>query len=134
MAALVPGGRLLVEYYDLATLPVSDPPDATWHAVASAPIELFRMVGRDPHLGAKLTGILRTADAGDIDTEAVGFPRRMRQVPNWQTQFVELRERLVNARLASIADVDKVIADFDDESCDLIIHGPTLVSARGRKP
>lgn len=134
LRALVPGGWLLIEDYDLATLPVCDPPDDTWHKVASAPIELLRMAGRDPHLGAKLTGVLRAAGAADIDTEAVAFPRRMPQVPSWQTQFVEFRERLINARLVSTADVDKVIANFDDQTCELVIHGPTLVSARARKP
>lgn len=92
------------------------------------------MGGGDPHMGARLTGILHAAGAADVDTEAVALPRRMPQVRSWQTQFVEFRERLIDARLVSPAEVDKVLADFDDETCDLVIYGPTLVSARGRKP
>lgn len=134
LRALVPGGWLLVEEYDLTSLPISYPPDATWGKVAAASGEIIRMGGSDPHMGAKLTSILHAAGAAEVDTEAVAFPRRMPQVRSWQTQVVEFRERLIDARLVSPAEVDKVIADFDDETCDLVIHGPMLVSARGRKP
>ena len=57
----------------------------------------------------------------------------MPEVRSWQTQFVELRERLVDARLVSPADADMVIADFDNEGCDRVVYGPTLVSALGRR-
>lgn len=59
LRALTPGGWLLVEDYDLATLPVSHPPDATWSKVAAAPAELLRAAGADPRMGAKLTGLRR---------------------------------------------------------------------------
>lgn len=40
-----------------------------------------------------------------------------------------------HAHLAYVAlELTKVVADFDDESCDLVVYGPTLVSARGRRP
>jgi SAM-dependent methyltransferase len=134
LRALVPGGWLLVEDYDMTSLPVSHPPDATWHKVAAAPIEMLRLAGGDPHMGAKLTSILHAAGATEVDTEAVALPRRMPRVRSWQTQFVQFRERLIDAGLVTPAEVDKVIADFDDETCDLVVYGPTLVSARGRKP
>ncbi|MGH3757752.1 methyltransferase domain-containing protein [Actinophytocola sp.] len=134
LRALVPGGWLLVEEYDLASLLISYPPDGTWRKVAAAPGGILRMGGGDPYMGAKLTGILHAAGTADVDTEAVALPRRMPQVPSWQTQFVQFRERLIDAGLVSPAEVDKVIADFDDETCDPVIYGPTLVSARGRKP
>lgn len=134
LRALVPGGWLLLEDYDLTSLPSCHPPDATWRKVATAPIELARMRGADPEMGAKLTGILHAVGAADVDTEAVALPRRVPQVRSWQTQFVELREKLIDARLVSPEEVDKVIADFDDDTCDLVVYGPTLVSARGRKP
>jgi SAM-dependent methyltransferase len=134
LRALVPGGWLLVEDYDLTSLPISDPPDAIWRKVAAAPGELLLVGGGDPCMGAKLTGILHAAGAADVDTEAVALPRRMPRVPSWQTQFVQFRARLIDAGLVSPAEVDKVIADFEDETCDLVVYGPTLVSARGRKP
>lgn len=134
LRALVPGGWLLVEEYDMSSLPTCHPPDATWCRVAAAPAELLRMGGADAYLGAKLTGMLHAAGAAEVDTEAVALPRRVPEVPSWQTQFVELRERLIDSQLVSQAEVDKVIADFDDETCDLVVYGPTLVSARGRKP
>jgi SAM-dependent methyltransferase len=134
LRALVPGGWLLVEDYDLTSLPISHPPDATWRKVAAAPAELLRLSGGDPYLGAKLTTVLHAAGAADVDTEAVALPRRMPRVRSWQTQFVQFRDRLVDAGLVSPEEVDKVIADFDDEACDLVVYGPTLVSARGRKP
>lgn len=133
LRALVPGGWLLIEEYDMTSLPICHPPDATWHKVAAAPSEVIRMGGGDPHMGAKLTGILHAAGAADVDTEAVALPRRMPQVRSWRTQFVQFRERLIDARLVSPEEVDKVIADFDDETCDLVVYGPMLVSARGRK-
>lgn len=134
LRALVPGGWLLLEDYDMTSLPICDPPDATWRKVASAPSELLRMGGADPRMGAKLTSILHAVGAADVDTEAVALPRRMPQVRSWQTQFVQLREQLIGTRLVSAAEVDTVIAGFDDASCDRVVYGPTLVSARGRKP
>ncbi|MQA12424.1 MAG: methyltransferase domain-containing protein [Pseudonocardiaceae bacterium] len=134
LRALVPGGWLLVEEYDMISLPMCHPPDATWRKVAAAPAEMLSMGGGDPHMGAKLTSILHATGAADVDTEAVALPRRMPQVPSWQAQFGQFRERLVDAGLVSPAEVDKVIADFDDESCDLVVYGPLLVSARCRKP
>jgi len=134
LRALRPGGWLLVEDYDLTTLPISHPPDATWRKVAATPGEMLRLGGGDPRMGSKLTGILHAAGAADVDTEAVALPRRIPQVRSWQTQFVQFRERLIEARLVSPTEIDKVIADFDDETCDLVVHGPTLVSARARKP
>lgn len=132
--ALVPGGWLLLEDYDLATLPICYPPDATWQKVASAPAEVIRMGGSDPDMGGKLTGMLHAVGAADVDTEAVALPRRMPQARSWRTQFVAFRARLVAAGMASAAEVDKVIANFDDETCDVVIYGPTMVTAVGRKP
>jgi SAM-dependent methyltransferase len=132
--ALVPGGWLLLEDYDLSTLPICHPPDATWQKVAAAPAQMIRMGGSDPDMGAKLTNILHEVGAADVDTEGVVLPRRMPHARSWQTQFVQLRERLVAAQLASAAEVDQVIADFDDETCDRVIYGPMMVTARGRKP
>jgi SAM-dependent methyltransferase len=132
--ALAPGGWLLIEDYDLRTLPFCDPPDATWQKVAAAPAEMIRMGGSDPDMGAKLTGMLHATGAVDVDTEAVSLPRRMPQAKSWRAQFVHLRDRLVAAKMASAAEVDQVIADFDDETCDRVIYGPTMVTARGRKP
>ena len=132
--ALVPGGRLLIEEYDLRTLPVCDPPDATWQRVAATPAELLSKAGAHPDMGGRLTGLLHAAGLADVDTEAIALPRRVPQVQAWRAQFAELRDRLIEAGLVSAGEVDKVIADFDDAACDLIVYGPTLVSAHGRKP
>lgn len=132
--ALVPGGWLLLEDYDLSTLPICHPPDATWQKVAAAPAAMIRMGGSDPDMGAKLTGMLHTVGAADVDTEAVALPRRMPDAQGLRAQFVQLRDRLVAAEMASAAEVDEVIAGFDDETCERVVHGPMMVTARGRRP
>lgn len=133
LRALVPGGRLLLEEYDMRTLPVSDPPDATWSKVAAAPAELLRLGGADPEMGAKLTGMMHAAGATDVDAEAVIMPGRMPEVPSWRAQFHQLREPLIGTGLVTAAELDKVLADFDDESCDRVVYSPALVSVRGRR-
>lgn len=135
LQALVPGGRLVIEEYDMRSLPLCHPPDTTWEKVAAAPAELVARAGADPVMGTKLASLFHAGGLVDIDVEAIALPRRVPQVRNgWQPQFVELRERLIEAGLVSAEEVDKVIADFEDETCDLVVHGPTLVSARGRRP
>ena len=132
--ALAPGGWLLVEDYDMRVLPVFDPPEATCSKVAGASAEAIRLGGGDPYLGAKLPGLLDAAGLTGVETEAVAFPRRMPAIRSWRTQFAELRDRFVEAGLVSADEVDFVIARFDDEDCELVMYGPLLVSARGRKP
>ncbi|WP_145739034.1 methyltransferase domain-containing protein [Saccharopolyspora dendranthemae] len=132
--ALVPGGWLLVEDYDMRVLPVFEPPDATCSKVAGASAEAIRAGGGDPYLGAKLPGLLSAAGLTGVETEAVAFPRRMPAIRSWRTQVAEMRDRLVGAGLVSADEVDLVLARFDDEYCELVVYGPLLVSARGRRP
>ena len=134
MDALVPGGRLLVEEYDMRSLPVCHPPDDTWHTVAGAAVELVDGAGADVQLGVKLLGMLEGAGLLDVDAEAVAFPRRVPDVRAWRQQFVEVGPRLVEGGWVTAEQVASVIARFDDPTCDLVVHGPTLVSASGRKP
>ncbi|RRO20459.1 methyltransferase domain-containing protein [Saccharopolyspora rhizosphaerae] len=133
VAALKPGGTLLVEECDFGTLPMSDPPDSTWSTVAAAPAALVELLGADPHLGDRLPRMLRESGLTDVDAEAVAFPRRMPDIPSWQKNFQELRDRMIEAGLVEQAQVDEVIATFDDPSCELVVRGPTMVSVRGRK-
>lgn len=132
--ALVPGGSLLVEEYDMRTLPACSPPDDTWRSVGGASVEFLEKSGLDAHLGIRLPGLLETAGLVDVDAEAVGFPRRIPEIPAWRTQIVEIREPLIATGLVTPEQIDEVIAGFDDESCRLVVHGPTMVSVRGRKP
>ncbi|SFS79854.1 methyltransferase domain-containing protein [Saccharopolyspora flava] len=132
-AALAPGGRLLVEEADLTTLP-SVPQDDTWSAAATAMSELLVQEGVNPYLGPKLQGMFAEAGLVDIDAEAVAFPRRMPDIPAWQDSFIELRDRLIDAGLATAEQIDDVIARFDDPDCDLVVHGPTMHSVVGTKP
>ncbi|WP_145739029.1 class I SAM-dependent methyltransferase [Saccharopolyspora dendranthemae] len=132
--ALVPGGRLLVEEYDMRSLPVCHPPDDTWHTVAGASVELVNAAGADVRLGVKLQGMLEGAGLLDVDAEAVAFPRRVPDIQAWRQQFVEVGPRLVQGGWVTAEQVDSVIARFDDPNCDLVVYGPTLVSVTGRKP
>ncbi|GAB3689868.1 methyltransferase domain-containing protein [Saccharopolyspora tripterygii] len=132
--ALVPGGRLLVEEYDMRSLPVCHPPDDTWHTVAGASVELVDRAGADVQLGIKLQGLLEGAGLLDVDAEAVAFPRRVPDIQAWRRQFVEVGPRLVEGGWATVEQVDSVIALFDDPDCELVVYGPTLVSVTGRKP
>lgn len=132
--ALVPGGWLLVEDCDMRSLPVCHPPDGMWRTACEAAVRLLEMAGVDPYLGVELPGIVEDAGLLDVDAEAVAFPRRVPAIQPWRRQLVELRDRLVGAGLVTEAEIDGVIAKFDDPDCELVVNGPTMVSVYGRKP
>lgn len=132
--ALAPGGWMLVEECDLRTLQITHPPDETWHAVGGAVLEVIEGAGADPHLGIEVPGMVEAAGLVDVDAEAVAFPRRAPMIQPWRRQFVELRDRLVGTGLVTAEEIDGVIARFDDPDCGLVVHGPTMVSVRARKP
>ena len=71
VAALRPGGWLVVEDYDLRTISVTDPPRAAWRAMASAVTAALRAAGVDPHFGTSLHGALLRVGLVDVAAEGV---------------------------------------------------------------
>jgi hypothetical protein len=58
----------------------------------------------------------------------------MPEVPAWQGSFIELGGRLVDSGFVTAEDLEAIINRFDDTSCALIVHGPTMHSVTGRTP
>ncbi|HET9608026.1 MAG TPA: hypothetical protein VFP06_00375 [Acidimicrobiales bacterium] len=75
VAALRPGGWLVIDDYDLCTIGVVDPPHAAWSATADATVAVLRAAGVDPYYGSKLLGVLRSAGLVDVDAEGLVRPR-----------------------------------------------------------
>lgn len=134
VAALKPGGSLLVEDCDLSTMPVSDPFDATWHKVSSALVSLLASLVPDPCLGSRLPRMMHDTDLQDVDSEAVAYPRPMPESPSLQVQVVKMRDQMIESGLVGQGDIDEVLAGFDDPTCELVLHNSTIYSVRGRKP
>ncbi|GAB3689864.1 methyltransferase domain-containing protein [Saccharopolyspora tripterygii] len=134
ITALKPGGTLLVEECDLSTMPLSDPPDDTWHEVISALVSLLASMGPDPYLGRRLTRMMLDAGLHDVDSEVVAYPRLMPESPSLQVQVVKMRDPLIESGRVSQGAVDELIARFGDPTCDLVLHNSTIHSVCGRKP
>lgn len=135
VAALKPGGWLVLEDYDTRSAAISDPPDATWEKIAAAPAALIAMRGGDGNFGARLPGTLRSAGLVELDVKGQVQPARAVDARDaWRPIFGQLREPIIATGMATADEVDEIMAQFDDEDCERVICWPTLISARGRKP
>jgi SAM-dependent methyltransferase len=136
VTALRPGGWLVVEDYDLRTLPMSDPPFPAWDTVTRALTDALDVAGIDPRCGAGLLRLLRASGLADVSAE--GFLRPL-GVADHAAVLRPVLERLQASILATGAiradQLEQVIDAFDrpdgDEPC---AYTPILVSAAGRRP
>jgi SAM-dependent methyltransferase len=134
-AALRPGGWLVVDDYDLRTIPASEPPHRAWRRVGEATIEVLRAAGADPHYGAKLLCALRTAGLADVTADALVRPVLAPALAPMVLPVIEqAREALLATGRVTASDIDDVTgALLRDGDSQLSTFTPILVSARGRR-
>jgi len=137
VSALRPGGWLVVEEYDLATVSFFDPPSPLQVKVNAAVKQLFRRSGADPRIGIKLEGLLRHAGLADIETEGrltvvrLGTPL----AEALALKLEQFRERLVAYGLVTADEVDRAIAEVRHPTAEDAVHyPPLLIAAWGRRP
>jgi SAM-dependent methyltransferase len=131
LAALRPGGLLVIEDYDFA-LYATHPANEGEERRVAAILELMSRAGFDPYFGRKAAAELTAA--GLIDVGAEGRARVVRggssDVEFSRLTVLALRARLVETGLLSDADCDAALECYDDPASFRV--GPLMVAAWGR--
>ncbi|GAA4835480.1 methyltransferase domain-containing protein [Saccharopolyspora rosea] len=135
VAAVRPGGWLVVEDLDWSTVSTVDPPSPAHERVLRALRELFDTMSYDPCCGRTLPRALRRAGLDDVGFRAEPRPLtadRERGVPLWEMFVDQLAPHLLGGGLLTQADLDAFHRLWHDgESTGF---GPLMVSAWGRLP
>ena len=135
VAALRPGGWLVIDDYDLCTIGVVDPPHAAWSATADAAVAVLRAAGVDPNYGSKLLGVLHAAGLVDVDAEGLVRPRLLPDLaPAIRPVLERMREPMIATGRVSADEHAEAVAEFDNTGAPRAAFTPLMVSARGRKP
>jgi hypothetical protein len=137
VAALRPGGWLLVEDYDVGLQPLVCPDEVTAdHRLANRVKAAFRQLlldrGADTELGRRLPRMCREAGLTDVRADA-HFPLALPAVAVLEAANVEqVRGALLERGTATAADVDRYLELAAAGELDLATA--PLVSTWGRRP
>ncbi|MCA1834383.1 MAG: methyltransferase domain-containing protein [Actinomycetota bacterium] len=133
VAALKPGGVLLIEDYDWATGTTSFPADDMYARVTEAVIGLMKSNGYVADYGRQLPELL---EAHGLDVESEGHVLVLtRESPSrdfFRLSLEQLRAPLVASGVLSDEDVTDALARMDDQTFRVL--SPIMMSAWGRKP
>ncbi|WP_432981133.1 class I SAM-dependent methyltransferase [Dactylosporangium sp. CA-233914] len=137
VSSLRPGGRLLLEEADPALQPLacpdeSGPPQRLANKLKHDFRTLMAERGVDLAYGRTLPRLLRSAGLVDVGASAyfpVAGPAGARLE---RATVLQIRDRLVDAGLASAAEIDEHLANLDAGGLDVATS--PMVSAWGRKP
>ena len=135
VAALVPGGWLLVEELDFTSSGAAGSLGAREFArVERAMHRFLAATGFDPAFGRHLPKRFRSAGLVDVEGRGgLSVVRGGSPYAVWYAQSIEaLRARLLAAGLVSEAEVDRACRLLDDPEFELVT--PALISTRGRRP
>lgn len=135
VAALKPGGVLLVEDYDVVTALVErTPPSAPVTRAIEAICKLLEVAGSDPYYGRKLPTALR--GAGLVDVHAEGRLTVMESGQDGSMTLIllleQLRAPLTQSGLLGVDDFEQAMRDASTPGADG--YPPLMVAAWGRKP
>ena len=135
VAALRPGGWLVVEDYDVRTMAFTEPRHDAWSACATAVPDVMRRAGSDPLYGARLLDLFDATELVDVAVE--GYLRLLPipdLAPVFRPALEGLREPLVRSGAVTGSQLDAAIAAFDDRARPTLGYTPILVAASGRRP
>jgi SAM-dependent methyltransferase len=135
VAALAPGGRLLVEDFDWATAGLVDPPSEVHARVVAACKALFAGHAYDPDLGRKLPRRLEAAGLTEVGTRAEAIQVRadaQRGIPQWDLLVEQLAPGLLASGLLGEDDLARFHALCHDGTT--VCFAPLMVSSWGRRP
>ncbi len=130
-AAVAPGGVLLLEDYDMASMGAY-PPDEELERVPRAVIDFMSRAGFDPYFGRRLPSELRAAGLTDVHAEgrvrvyAGGTP----DTAFGRLSLAALRVPLVQSGAVTDEMVERALSAFEDPQRTYL--SPTLVAAWGR--
>lgn len=133
--ALAPGGWLLVEALDYASaVPVSALGAAEHGHTQATRLRLMAEAGLDPAYGRTLPGTLKALGLSDVAAEGRAYLMEGGSPgARWfRLSMQQLRGRLVGPGMLSDAEVDRMLALFEDPAWSAL--SPLIVAAWGRRP
>lgn len=134
VSATRPGGWVLIEDFDWATVLMVDPPSAAHDTVAIAIRDLFARHGYTPNYGRRLPRALAAAGLTDVSTRAQAIQvmaDRDAGVPQWELLADQFAPALLSAGLVTHADLDAFHALWHDG--ETVCFSPLMVSCWGRR-
>jgi hypothetical protein len=135
VAALRPGGHLVVEDYDVRTMGLTLGACDDWHVVHRAVIATLARRGVDLLCGQHLPALLRQAGMTDVRAEGFVHPMTIPQLePVFGAALRQLSDLLLESGAVTQAQLDRVLAEFDRRHDAALAYTPILVSAWGRRP
>jgi len=132
--ALAPGGVLLEEDMDCASLVGSGPGAALFEKVVPGFVEVLEVVGYDPNFGRRLPAVLRAQGLVDVAAEGrvpIGVGLNL-AAEMWKLSLERCRPAIVARGDMTDAEIDEVLAIHDSE--DFTFLYPVIVAAWGRRP
>ncbi|MFF3381221.1 methyltransferase [Streptomyces sp. NPDC002680] len=136
--ALRPGGRLVLDEFDCAWVPVLSAPSpgaaTLFETVHDALIDLLTRAGADPRWGLRTYGALRAAGLTDVAsaTWAGAWPGGGAGVRLHAVNVRQVRDRLVAECGVPDADIDEFLRLLDDPA--FAVNSYPLISTWGTRP
>ncbi|WBC14951.1 methyltransferase domain-containing protein [Micromonospora sp. WMMA1998] len=135
VAALKPGGYLLVEEADIRSIQTCAPPEPLLTRAASALATFFYFGGADPGYGLTLMPAVKKTGLVDVGTDCQ-LTAVQAGTPEMQTislSLAKLAPVIIQAGLMSEGEVGRAFELLEQPS-DLTVYTPITVSVWGRKP
>jgi hypothetical protein len=138
VAALKPGGHLLVEDFDATGRPLcphaKNPDDILLNTVSSAFLALLATRGADLGYGGRLPHLLRTAGLTDVRAEGhVSIGSGASAIGDlYRANIEQTRDQLTGADLLTDQQIEQFYRRLADPRPTLMLH--LLVSATGKRP
>lgn len=133
VAALRPGGWLVIEDYDLRTTLIVDPPNRSWTSTAEAVIDALQRAGCDPLIGVRLLGLLRAAGLSNVTASGhVNVAAVPDLAPAFGFALDQLRPAMLAAGSITAEDADAAAAMLRPSPDPPTAYSPMLVTASGQ--
>ena len=133
ITALAPGGVLLEEDMDCASLVASGPGAALFERVVPPMIEILEAVGYDPNFGRRLPTALRMHGLVEVAAEGrvpIGFGQDV-ATEMWRLSIERIRPAIVARGDLTEDEIDQVLAVHENEDFSFLY--PVIVAAWGQK-
>lgn len=134
VAALRPGGYLLVEDADFRNYQVCYPPSDLLARTGAAIVQLMERGGGDPFYGLKLFPALVSVGLTNIGVEGQQsvVPCGTRRSAAFTLTLEQLSDKLIRAGLLSREEIDMAIQELEKGS-PAVVYGPIVVSVWGQR-
>jgi SAM-dependent methyltransferase len=134
VAALRPGGWLVIEDYDTATISVAHPHCEAWSKVVRAVIEVMEARGADLGWGRRLPAALHGHPLADVEARGTVLVLRSDEFAAMFGAAIEaMRGAVLVSSAVTPAEFDDAMGELASVPAQLSYYSPIFVSARGRR-